>query len=102
MGAHGVESAEDNKAIVATELTKWFGEGDTKVIAVNGVHLVAHLGEVEGDRRERRSPCRSLWRGAFHCRAIGKRQDHASQHDFRHPSSECRERDSQGIQYLDP
>src|ERR1022692_3192335 len=46
MGAHGVESAEDNKAIVATELTKWFGEGDTKVIAVNGVHLVAHFGEV--------------------------------------------------------
>jgi len=33
-------------AIVATDLTKWFGEGETKVTAVNGVALVAHFGEM--------------------------------------------------------
>jgi putative ABC transport system ATP-binding protein len=27
-------------------LTKWFGEGETKVTAVNGVGLVAHFGEM--------------------------------------------------------
>src|ERR1700683_1801651 len=36
----------DQQAIVATDLTKWFGEGDTKVTAVNGVALVAHFGEM--------------------------------------------------------
>jgi len=36
----------DNQAIVATDLTKWFGEGDTKTTAVNGVALVAHFGEM--------------------------------------------------------
>jgi energy-coupling factor transporter ATP-binding protein EcfA2 len=36
----------DNQAIVATDLTKWFGEGETKVTAVNGVALVAHFGEM--------------------------------------------------------
>jgi putative ABC transport system ATP-binding protein len=35
-----------NEAIVATGLTKWFGEGETKVIAVNAVGLVAHFGEM--------------------------------------------------------
>jgi putative ABC transport system ATP-binding protein len=34
------------EAIVATDLTKWFGEGETKVTAVNGVALVAHFGEM--------------------------------------------------------
>jgi putative ABC transport system ATP-binding protein len=34
------------EAIVATDLTKWFGEGETKVTAVNGVGLVAHFGEM--------------------------------------------------------
>jgi putative ABC transport system ATP-binding protein len=33
-------------AIVATDLTKWFGEGEAKTTAVNGVGLVAHYGEM--------------------------------------------------------
>ena len=36
----------ENQAIVATDLTKWFGEGDTRMTAVNGVGLVAHFGEM--------------------------------------------------------
>jgi putative ABC transport system ATP-binding protein len=36
----------DNQAIVASDLTKWFGEGETKTTAVNGVALVAHFGEM--------------------------------------------------------
>jgi putative ABC transport system ATP-binding protein len=36
----------ENQAIVATDLTKWFGEGATKMTAVNGVALVAHFGEM--------------------------------------------------------
>jgi putative ABC transport system ATP-binding protein len=36
----------DNQAIVATDLTKWFGEGPTKMTAVNHVGLVAHFGEM--------------------------------------------------------
>jgi putative ABC transport system ATP-binding protein len=36
----------ENQAIVATDLTKWFGEGGTRVTAVNGVGLVAHFGEM--------------------------------------------------------
>jgi putative ABC transport system ATP-binding protein len=36
----------ENEAIVATDLTKWFGEGETRKIAVNGVGLVAHFGEM--------------------------------------------------------
>jgi len=36
----------ENQAIVATDLTKWFGEGQTKVIAVNEVGFVAHFGEI--------------------------------------------------------
>jgi len=35
-----------NEAIVATGVTKCFGEGETKVIAVNNVGLVAHFGEM--------------------------------------------------------
>ena len=35
-----------NEAIVATGLTKWFGEGETRKIAVNSVTLVAHFGEM--------------------------------------------------------
>ena len=34
------------QAIVATGLTKWFGEGETKVMAVNEVGLIAHFGEM--------------------------------------------------------
>jgi putative ABC transport system ATP-binding protein len=45
MGADGVNSAEE-QAIVATGVTKWFGEGETKVTAVNDVGLVAHFGEM--------------------------------------------------------
>jgi len=36
----------DNQAIVASDLTKWFGEGDAKMTAVNSVGLVAHFGEM--------------------------------------------------------
>jgi putative ABC transport system ATP-binding protein len=37
---------EANQAIVATDLTKTFGEGDAKMTAVNRVGLVAHFGEM--------------------------------------------------------
>ena len=36
----------DNVAISAVGLTKWFGEGDTKMTAVNSVEFVAHFGEM--------------------------------------------------------
>ena len=36
----------ENDAIVATGLTKWFGEGETKMVAVNSVGFVAHFGEM--------------------------------------------------------
>ena len=36
----------ENQAIVATDLTKWFGEGEARMTAVNGVGLVAHFGEM--------------------------------------------------------
>jgi putative ABC transport system ATP-binding protein len=35
-----------NEAIVATDLSKWFGEGAAKVTAVNSVTLTAHFGEM--------------------------------------------------------
>jgi putative ABC transport system ATP-binding protein len=35
-----------NEAIVATGLTKWFGEGEARKMAVNSVTLVAHFGEM--------------------------------------------------------
>ena len=34
------------EAIVAAGVTKWFGEGETRVTAVNDVGLVAHFGEM--------------------------------------------------------
>jgi putative ABC transport system ATP-binding protein len=36
----------DNEAIVATGLTKWFGEGETRTCAVDQVGLTAHFGEM--------------------------------------------------------
>jgi putative ABC transport system ATP-binding protein len=36
----------ENDAIVTTDLTKWFGEGETKMTAVNSVGFVAHFGEM--------------------------------------------------------
>jgi putative ABC transport system ATP-binding protein len=44
----GTESANptSTEAIVATNLTKWFGEGEAKTTAVNDVGLVAHFGEM--------------------------------------------------------
>ena len=36
----------ENQAIVATDLTKWFGEGETRKTAVNKVRLTAHFGEM--------------------------------------------------------
>jgi putative ABC transport system ATP-binding protein len=33
-------------AITATKLTKWFGEGETRMTAVNNVEFVAHFGEM--------------------------------------------------------
>ena len=38
--------AMENDAIVATDLTKWFGEGEARMTAVKGVGLVAHFGEM--------------------------------------------------------
>ena len=45
MSVDSVKAAE-NQAIVATDLTKYFGEGEAKVTAVNGVRLVAYFGEM--------------------------------------------------------
>ncbi len=36
----------EREAIVATDLTKWFGEGETRMTAVEKVGLVAHFGEM--------------------------------------------------------
>jgi putative ABC transport system ATP-binding protein len=36
----------ENQAIVATDLTKWFGEGEAKMTAVKGVGFTAHFGEM--------------------------------------------------------
>ena len=40
------EKTVENQAIIATDVTKSFGEGEAKTIAVNGVGLVAHFGEM--------------------------------------------------------
>ena len=45
MSADGVKPMAI-EAIVATGLTKWFGEGESRTTAVNGVGLVAHFGEM--------------------------------------------------------
>ena len=42
----GAVKSTENEAIVATGLTKWFGEGETRKTAVNSVTLVAHFGEM--------------------------------------------------------
>ncbi len=42
----GDASPADNRAIVATGLTKWFGEGETRKTAVDNVTLVAYFGEM--------------------------------------------------------
>jgi putative ABC transport system ATP-binding protein len=34
------------EAIIASGVTKWFGEGDTRTVAVNEVNFVAHFGEI--------------------------------------------------------
>ena len=36
----------ETEAIVATGVTKWFGEGDTRMVAVDAIDLVAHFGEM--------------------------------------------------------
>jgi len=36
----------ENEAIVATDLTKYFGEGETRMTAVNKVGFTAHFGEM--------------------------------------------------------
>jgi len=36
----------ENEAIIATDLTKYFGEGETKMTAVDKVGLIAHFGEM--------------------------------------------------------
>ncbi len=45
MESTGVRS-NGTEAIVATGLTKWFGVGETRMLAVNDVGLVAHFGEM--------------------------------------------------------
>ena len=39
-------ASSQNQAIVATGLTKWFGEGEARMTAVNAVGLVAFFGEM--------------------------------------------------------
>ena len=36
----------EREAIIATGVTKWFGEGETRKTAVNAVEFVAHFGEM--------------------------------------------------------
>jgi putative ABC transport system ATP-binding protein len=36
----------EDQAIVTADLTKWFGEGEAKMTAVNGIGLVARFGEM--------------------------------------------------------
>jgi len=36
----------DKPAIIAKDVSKWFGEGETRVVAVNKVNFSAHLGEM--------------------------------------------------------
>ena len=45
MSSDGVKPLE-HQAIIATDLTKWFGEGETKKIAVNAVGFIAHFGAI--------------------------------------------------------
>jgi len=40
------DATHANHAIVATGLTKWFGEGDTKKVSVDHVEFVANFGEM--------------------------------------------------------
>jgi len=44
----GLDSATamESRAIVATDLTKWFGQGQTRVTAVNDVGFVAYFGQM--------------------------------------------------------
>ena len=42
----GSPQTTKHEAIAAKGLTKWFGEGDTRTTAVNGVDFVAHFGEM--------------------------------------------------------
>ena len=41
-----VREPTEPEAILATNLTKWFGEGETRKLAVNGVSFAAHFGEM--------------------------------------------------------
>jgi putative ABC transport system ATP-binding protein len=45
MNAEHLEKSE-SQAIVSTGLTKWFGEGDVRMTAVDNVEFVAHFGEM--------------------------------------------------------
>jgi len=45
MNADHLEESE-SQAIVSTGLTKWFGEGDVRMTAVDNVEFVAHFGEM--------------------------------------------------------
>jgi putative ABC transport system ATP-binding protein len=41
-----VVESSNSEAIVATDLTKWFGENEARMTAVNSVSFVAHFGEM--------------------------------------------------------
>ncbi len=41
-----MEAEGTEPAISATQITKWFGEGETRVTAVNHANMVAHFGEM--------------------------------------------------------
>jgi len=45
MNADHLDESE-SQAIVSTGLTKWFGEGDVRMTAVDNVEFVAHFGEM--------------------------------------------------------
>jgi putative ABC transport system ATP-binding protein len=45
MNSDGATRAQ-TEAIIATDLTKWFGEDETRKVAVDRVGLVAHFGEM--------------------------------------------------------
>ena len=72
-----------SEAIVATDLTKWFGEGETKTTAVNGAGLVAHFGE-----------------NAVYRRTLRQRQNHDAEHDLQDPAAQRRQGNGQGAGYL--
>ena len=51
------------EAVVATGLTKWFGEGGARMAAVNGVGLVAEISSYIGIRKVMKIEPFEIFRG---------------------------------------